>query len=289
MTFIDVITGISGLTHYYPLDKVHKTNDAWGGTAGAGAGHPAVNFVNQGGVTFAAKGATFTGAENSWLRAPSHRDFSVRHTPTGATGFTVFWAATITNYDQGPKNYYMGKGCSRRGGDTAPRTDGDYEWAIRLYGDPHGEQGRNRGTSAYYWNPNPDVDDGLGSGAFIMPQEGGGTRPPNAPAGFGDNGRETFIGMVFTYPGSSATPGDAKLYGGFNTQQILKINDRDLFADAKIIPEYTVGDLSIGKRLDGDGGMFAFRMRRLAFFNQVLTLSQLRHIGDAMSLAEGTG
>jgi hypothetical protein len=95
--------------------------------------------------------------------------------------------------------------------------------------------------------------------------------------------------MVFTYPGSSATPGDAKLYGGFNTQQILKINDRDLFADAKIIPEYTVGDLSIGKRLDGDGGMFAFRMRRLAFFNRVLTLSQLRHIGDAMSLAEGTG
>ena len=48
MAFIDVITGISGLTHYYPLDNVHKTNDAWGGTAGAGAGHPAVNFVNQG-------------------------------------------------------------------------------------------------------------------------------------------------------------------------------------------------------------------------------------------------
>src|SRR4051812_42807292 len=140
MAFIDVITGVSGLTHYYPLDKVHGTNDAWGGTAGAGAGHPSVNFVNQGGVTFAAKGATFTGAANSWLRAPSHRDFSVRHTPTCATGFTVFWAATIANYNQGEeendyKNYYMGKGCSRRG-DPASRTDGDYEWAIRLYGDP---------------------------------------------------------------------------------------------------------------------------------------------------------
>jgi hypothetical protein len=289
MAFIDVITGISGLTHYYPLNNAHKTNDAWGGTAGAGAGHPAVNFVNQGGVTFAAKGARFTGGANSWLRAPSHRDFSVRHTPTGATGFTVFWAATITNYDQGGKNYYMGKGCSRRGGATAPRTDGDYEWAIRLYGDPHGDEGRNRGTSAYHWNPNPSFNNGLGSGAYIMPREGDGTRTPNAPAGFGDDGRETFIGMVFTYPGSSATPGDAKLYGGFSTKQILKINDGDLFHPAKIIPEYTAGDLSIGKRLDGDGGMFAFRMRRLAFFNRVLTLSELRDIGDAMSQAEGTG
>jgi hypothetical protein len=33
--------------------------------------------------------------------------------------------------------------------------------------------------------------------------------------------------------------------------------------------------------------MFAFRMRRLAFFNRVLTISELRDIGDAMSLAEG--
>src|SRR3954447_983217 len=197
MAFIDVITGISGLTHYYPLNKVHRTNDAWGGTVGAGAGHPAVNFVNQGGVRFAARGATFTGAANSWLRAPSHRDFSVRHTPTGATGFTVFWAATITNFDQGETNYYMGKGCSRRGGDTAPRTDGDYEWAIRLYGDsncdpdgdPDGPETRDRGTSAYYWNPNPDFNDGLGSGAYIMPEEGCGTRTANAPAGFGDDGR----------------------------------------------------------------------------------------------------
>ena len=289
MAFIDVITGISGLTHYYPLNNVHKTKDAWGGTSGAGAGHPAVNFVNQGGVTFAAGGATFSGAANSWLRAPSHRDFSVRHTPTGATGFTVFWAATITNYDQGGKNYYMGKGCSHRGGATAPRTDGDYEWAIRLYGDPHGDEGRNRGTSAYHWNPNPSFNNGLGSGAYIMPREGDGTRPANAPAGFGDDGRETFIGMVFTYPGSSATRGDAKLYGGFSTKQILKIDDGDLFHPAKIIPEYTAGDLSIGKRLDGDGGVFAFRMRRLAFFNRVLTLSELRDIGDAMSQAEGTG
>src|SRR3954453_21064752 len=108
----------------------------------------------------------------------------------------------------------MGKGCSRRGGGSAPRPDRDYEGGMLLYGYPGGDQGRNRGTSAYYWNPNPDFNDGLGSGAYIMPKEGDGTREPNAPAGFGEDGRETFIGMVFTYPGSSATAGDAKLYGG---------------------------------------------------------------------------
>lgn len=277
--FDDVITAIPGLTHYYPLDARHGIRDAWGGSGAHPASHRNyLNLKNAGGVKFTTTGATFDGSPKAFLTARSSPDFSV----TGTNSIAFLVVVTFPTYAQTSSFHWMSKGGSTRT---------NFEWALRLYGDGNGE--RDRGVSNYYWNPNPKKDvrgktvpGARGSGAYLMPPEGQGTRHPNGPVGSGSPNKEHIFGFEFTYAGRHGYAGRCRFFYGSSTVPMKMISDRAMNDDAPVTPKYTLGDLFIGKRGDNDG-MVKAKIRRVAFFNRTLSPASWQNIGAAMPRSEG--
>lgn len=271
--FSDRILAVAGLTHYYPMNDTYALQDLAGDRPLTNAG---------GGVSFTPSGAVFEGVAADYLTAESDPDFSVRN-PTNAVSFLL--CVTFPTYTQPSQFHWLGKGGN---------LSNNYEWALRLYGGTGGT-GRARGISNYYWNPNPStdingnaVDNRKGSGAYLAPPTaapdyGGGERQ-NGPVGSGTIGKEHILGIEFTYAANYA--GRCRLYYGSNTAPMALLSDRRMDADALITPQYGNGKLYIGKRGDSDG-MVKATMRRLAFFNRSLSLSEWASFRTNMSLAEG--
>jgi hypothetical protein len=144
-TFKEVIAGIPGLTHYYPLTDAYGPNDA---------GPKGLNGVNHGAV-FDDHGAKFDG--KSYIQLPDHDDFSAATTGQ----LTIIVMLTISNWKgAGASEYihWMGKGRS-----------GAHEYTFRHYvdggsGEASSRQGR---TSFYHFNP----AGGLGAGSYFQDSE----------------------------------------------------------------------------------------------------------------------
>lgn len=151
-TFQEVIRGIPGLTHYYPLDDVNQAKDV------IGTAHGKVN----GNVTFAPAGATFDG--KSSIELPDHNDFSVAGVASKAITIVAF--QTVTDWTKQSANneyvHWMGKGRA-----------GAHEWTFRYYIDGgSGEAAsRPRRTSFYHFNP----AGGLGAGSYFQDPDPAGT------------------------------------------------------------------------------------------------------------------
>lgn len=139
MTFTDVVTGISGLKHYYPLTADAKD------TVGT------QNGTNSG-AKFSTKGATFDG--KSSIDLGDSNDFSV----VTNKGLSILMFVTIADWKGAGATEYVhwaGKGAS-----------GAHEWTFRHYvkggtGEAATRQGR---LSFYHFNP----AGGLGAGSYYQ-------------------------------------------------------------------------------------------------------------------------
>jgi hypothetical protein len=150
-SFREVITSISGLTHYYALDDKTKATDLVG----------KINGKVNGNVMFGANGATFDG--KSSIELANSADFSPAGTASKA--LTIIAFHTVTDWKRQSHNneyvHWMGKG----------RT-GAHEWVFRYYIDGgSGEAAtRKRRTSFYSFNP----AGGLGTGSYFQDDDAAG-------------------------------------------------------------------------------------------------------------------
>lgn len=137
MAFFDVISGIPGLVHYYPLATDAKDY--------VGAQHGVVN-----GVTFANGRAVFNGAAS--IDLGDHNDFSV----ATKGGLSIALFLTIDDWrGKGAAEYvhWAGKGSS-----------GAHEWAFRHYVQGGtGEASTRKGRCSFY---HFNASGGLGAGSF---------------------------------------------------------------------------------------------------------------------------
>jgi hypothetical protein len=141
--YLKALSGVPGLTHYYPLDATSGARDLVGGVDGS---------VKGSGVSFSATGATFTG--KGYVELPDNDDFSV----ATKGGMTVLVDLTVTDWHgAGASEYvhWMGKGVA-----------GAHEWSFRHYvqggtGEAPARQGR---VSFYHFNP----AGGLGAGSYVQ-------------------------------------------------------------------------------------------------------------------------
>lgn len=272
-------------THYFPMTDQYPYDDQ-----GVTGGKELSN--TGGGVTFTSAGARFQGVSNDYLTAPTSPDWQIGRTDyvslaspgTDASAKTVvsfFFAVKFTDYDQPTQFHWMGVG-----GNAA----NNYGWAMRLYGDSSSDRGR--GVSNYYWNPHPSFDingasvpDRRGSGAYLAPPEGDRT-PYNAPVGSGNAAVEHWFYIVFTYAGTNGYAGRCKMYyGDVSNAMALGTRNRAMNADALVTPVVGNGPLYIGKRGDSDG-MVDATIRRLAFWNRELSLSELQSFANSTSMAK---
>jgi hypothetical protein len=144
-TFKEVVYGIPGLTHWYPLTDAYGPNDA---------GPKDLNGTNHGAI-FDDHGAVFNG--KSYIELPDHDDFSA----ATSGQLTIIVMLTISNWKgAGGSEYihWMGKGKS-----------GAHEYTFRHYvdggtGEAASRQGR---TSFYHFNP----AGGLGAGSYFQDSE----------------------------------------------------------------------------------------------------------------------
>jgi hypothetical protein len=139
MGFADIVKGIPGLTHYYPLATDAK--DVVGTQHGVASG-----------VTFSGGRAVFNGSAS--INLGDHNDFSV----ATAKGLTIACFLTIDNWKGAGASEYVhwaGKGKS-----------GAHEWTFRHYvqggtGEAPSREGR---LSFYHFNP----AGGLGAGSYFQ-------------------------------------------------------------------------------------------------------------------------
>jgi hypothetical protein len=212
--------------------------------------------IVHGNVRFAADGAHFDGA--SYIEFPDKPYFSP--VGVGTKQFTVVVFQTVDDWTRVSHNneyiHWMGKG--RAGG---------HEWTFRIYKDGGGGEAasRRRRTSFYSYNPSG----GLGTGSYFQ-DEGDGP------------GVERCIAGQISLEGSGATPGFTRMVK--NGVQ----RDQDPESQYAVKPQHTNAPLGIGSRGD-DTGFLVGRIRRVAFFNRVLTASELKTLYDARNQPETSG
>jgi hypothetical protein len=212
-----------------------------------------IDGVAHGNVTFAADGAHFDG--RSWIELADSPDFSVPTTKE----LTIIAFLTVDDWKRVSNNneylHWMGKG--------RPNA---HEWTFRTYIDGGGGEApaRKRRISFYNFVPNG----GLGTGSYVQ--------DPHAAEHV-----EQVIGGVATTKGSGPTPGYSAIY--CNGVQ----RDKDMFTSYKTVPANTSTPVCIGTRGDSTGFLVG-RIRRVAFFNRVLTDAELKRIYDAHAAEERT-
>jgi hypothetical protein len=236
-TYLDVAKSIPGLTHLYALDATNKAKDLVGSLDGQ----------VQGNVAFSGDKATFNGS--SWIKVPSHRDFSAA--TTGEISVVAFMQ--VTNWTKQASNgeyvHWMGKG-----------SPGSHEWTCRYYIDGgSGEAAtRKRRTSFYAFNP----AGGLGAGSYVQDATASATE-------------RLLVGAISTKTGST-----------YQFQNAVQ-KDKDALSGYSIKPQLTNAPVGIGSRGDGTGFLVG-TIRRVAFYNRLLTEAEQKKLYDARNLPIGT-
>lgn len=253
------------LTAYYPLDSTYTTTDVIG----------AKNATNVGGVTFPAGGvATFSGAANSYLTIPDNDIFSA--VTTGQ--LTILAAVTIADWHGGnpggqntERVHFLAKG-------TGPGSAGAQEWSFRMYRQGGDGQATTRiGWLSYYHFSSSGPADNTGEGVRIRhtPEQSAEPFPT----------RELFIGGGQT--GSYAGGGYMEAYYDRRPNTTASPYTVPWGSTYHINPENTTTQVTIGNRLVGEGYHIG-KIRRLMFFNRILTQQERYDIYDAMSRPEGS-
>jgi hypothetical protein len=231
MTFLDVISKIPGLTHYYELTK--DANDSVGSVHGKNHG-----------CTFGSKGAVFDG--DSYIELSDHNDFSV----ATKGGLTVLVFMTLDSWKGAHASEYvnwMGKAAN---GTPA-------EWCFRHYVWPNGSgeaATRPKRTSFYHFN----ISGGLGAGSFFQDDD--------------PTGQERVV------------VGTCDL----KQTQIFKNGvkrDTDLLSGYSIKPQNTAQPVRLGSK-DLATGFLVGKLRRVAFWNRVLTDTEIKSIYAARNEAD---
>ena len=234
MTFLDTISKISGLTHYYEL--THDARDSVG----------SVHGTNHG-CTFGSKGAVFNG--DSYIELSDHNDFSV----ATKGGLTVLVFMTVDNWRGAHASEYinwMGKAAN---GTPA-------EWCFRHYVYPNGAgeaASRPKRTSFYHFN----YSGGLGAGSYFQDDD---------PAGQ----ERVVVGtcdLTRTQMFKNGAKRDSDLLSGYNikpqnTNQVVRLGSKDLAT-----------------------GFLVGKLRRVGFWNRVLTDAEIKSIYDARNSEDGGG
>lgn len=231
MTFLDTLSQVPGLTHYYPLATDAK--DVVG--SAHGANHGAV-FKNG--------AATFNGS--SYIELPDHDDFSV----ATKGGLTILASVAIADWRGAGASEYVhwaGKGGA-----------GAHEWTFRHYvkggtGEAPTRQGR---TSFYHFNP----AGGLGAGSYFQ--------DPSFPTG--ERMFAAFCGLKTI---------------GLAVNGVIR--DTDQLSGYSIKPQNAGAPVRLGTRGDKTGFLIG-SIRRVAFFNRVLSPAEITKIHDARGQDEGT-
>lgn len=231
MTFTEVLSGIPGLKHYYPLSS--SALDA------VGSQHGTAN-----GVTFSGGKAVFNGAASVTLG--DHNDFSV------ATNKALSIVLFLTIDD------WRGKGATEYVHWAGKGKAGAHEWTFRHYvkggsGEAATRQGR---MSFYHFNP----AGGLGAGSY-----------------FQDSSYPTAERVVV----ATCDMTTIKLYVNGS------LRDSDLLSGYSIVPQNTGSLAMLGTRGDGTGFLVG-KMRRVAFFNRVLTANEVATIYAARAQTDTT-
>jgi hypothetical protein len=207
--------------------------------------------IVHGSVRFAADGAHFDG--RSSIELPDSDDFSV----TTTKELTIVAFLTVDDWKRVSANneylHWMGKG--------KPNA---HEWTFRTYIDGGGGEApaRKRRISFYNFVPNG----GLGTGSYVQDTHAA-------------EHVEQVIGGIATTKGTGRTPGYSEMY--YNGVS----RDKDMFTSYDTVPANTGTPVFIGTRGDNTGFLVG-RIRRVAFFNRVLTPAEMKKIYDARNLAE---
>lgn len=208
--------------------------------------------ATTGTVTFSPAGATFTGAAGCYLQIPDADVFSA--VTTGAITIVAFQSvADWTDGGNGDQGFvhWIGKGEGTQ-----------HEWVFRHYFSPDtsGESPpRDKRTSFYHFN----LAGGLGAGSYVQD-------PDDA------NVERMFAGQV---SGSTATGGITRIW-----KNGIK-RDEDLLSGFSITPANGTAPVRIGTR--DTLSMFRGTIRRVMFFNRLLTDVEINKLYDARALPEG--
>jgi hypothetical protein len=181
----------------------------------------------------------------SWVKVPADEDFSAA--TTGEITVVAFMQVTTWSKQSNNNEYvhWMGKG-----------SDGKHEWTCRYYIDGGGGEApeRKRRTSFYAFNP----EGGLGAGSYVQDESA-------------SNSERMMAGAISVKNGSS-----------YQFQNAVQ-KDKDALADYDIKPEYTSAPVGIGSRGDNTGFLVG-TIRRVAFYNRLLSADEQKKLYDARSL-----
>ena len=137
---------------------------------------------------------------------------------------------------------------------------GAHEWTARYYFDGgSGEAAsRPRRTSFYSYNP----AGGLGAGSFVQDS-------------VASNSERLLVGAISTRTGST-----------YQFQNAVQ-KDKDALSGYNIKPQFTSAPVGIGSRGDGTGFLVG-TIRRVAFYNRLLTEAEQKKLYDARNWPIGT-
>jgi hypothetical protein len=187
---------------------------------------------------------------SSWVKIPSNKDFSAA--TTGELSMVAFMQ--VTNWTKQANNgeyvHWAGKGSA-----------GSHEWTCRYYIDGGSGEAtsRKRRTSFYAFNP----AGGLGAGSYVQEE---------APS----NTERMLVGAISTKTG--------RTYQFQNGVQ----KDSDLLSGYNIKPQLTNAPVGLGSRGDNTGFLVG-TIRRVAFYNRLLTQAEQQKLYDARTWPLGAG
>lgn len=255
-TFIETISGIPGLVHYWPLNDAFTTQDVVGGAT----------LSNTGSVTFSSAGAAFNGS--NYLAAADQPDMSIRSTG----GLTVLAFMSVSDWASGGRSnsnsyvHWLGK-CNN------PSGVDQHEYAFRHYFSPDTSgEGRTAWCSGYVF----PSDGGLGAGSRYIDAGATATTSERVFAQVMDKTSTSGAGNI-----DSSNPGIIRAF--LNGTQ----HDADGMSGYSVDFVDTNSPFHIGGHV-GTGAYFKGTIRRVAIFNRALTSTEVQTIYAARGLAEGS-
>lgn len=281
MGYMEVIKGMAGLTHYYPLNTEFQFNDQVGTVHGTNHGVTFTTSTINGTTVDAAR---FQGSQ--YFTLPDHDDFSINTTNYLHIHMHIIFDSFVGG--TGPNNdaehyHFMGKGAT---GATP------VEWELRRYRQPNSGQGVTRPLRmSNYAFPSAG---GSGAGDYIQPEpdgsEGGvwSNMTTAEATSMSTEGYEVVYSSLYTFdPNTGAGAGGP--YPGYCQAGFRgKVHNYGSAANMSaysVSPHGGTQQVMVGTSADGRGYLIG-RIRRLAFFNRKLTTTELTTLANSQDLAE---